>query len=85
MPRTIISAGDRAEQMLRRWRRRDDARDHCGWRGISEIRQGLGLDRDATRGILIKLVARGSVEVGEFSNGIFWRAGDSPSEVRRAA
>lgn len=60
--------------LMKRWRRRDEAKDAGTWRGLSVIAQGVGSDRDAVRGYLIKLVARGEVEAMEFANGVFWRA-----------
>src|SRR5690606_30141929 len=47
--------------------------------GIGRIRQALGMtDKDAVRGALIKLVARGEVETPECSNGVYWRAHFTP-------
>lgn len=65
---------ERLARAMRRRRRRDDAEDRGTWHGLSTIAGGHHLDRDAVRGLLIKLVVRGDVEVEQVSNGVYWRA-----------
>ena len=64
---------ERLERILKRWRKRDDLNDAGTWRGLHEIALAHGGDKYAVRGLLIKLVARGAVEVFEAANGVFWR------------
>lgn len=59
---------------LRRHRRRAEAQDEGTWLGMSYISQPWGVEsRDHVRGLLIKMVASGEIEVEVFTNGVFWR------------
>jgi hypothetical protein len=71
----IVHPVERTLHYLRRVSRRALARDTGDLLGIGQIKQMLGTkDGDAVRGYLIKLVARGDVEVLECTNGIYWRS-----------
>lgn len=71
---TVEAPIDRIARLLSRKRRRDEGKDLGTWLGLGEIKQMVGGEREALRGDLIALVARGDVEVCEFSNGIAWRS-----------
>lgn len=91
IPRPLAEAGepetaiDRTLRLMRRQRRRDDNADRGSLMGLGSIKQMVGGDREALRGILISLVARGDVEVCECTNGTFWRAfADAPKATAKA-
>lgn len=65
---------ERTLRLMRRQRRRSENNDQGNLLGIGKIKQMVGGNREAVRGDLIALVARGDVEVIECINGIFWRA-----------
>lgn len=68
------SSVDKILRLMFRKRRRDEAKDNGTWLGLGDIKQMVGGEREAVRGDLIALVARGDVEVCEFSNGVAWRS-----------
>ena len=69
-------AGHPVERTLRFLRRAAHrAKDDRGpLRGLNEIRQAVGSEKETVRGYLIKLVARGDVICHEFSSGQCWEA-----------
>ncbi|MES2173875.1 MAG: hypothetical protein V4523_07995 [Pseudomonadota bacterium] len=69
----IESPVERTLRFLRRAAER--ANDDRGpLRSIGDVKQAVGADKDAVRGYLIKLVARGDILLHEFASGQCWEA-----------
>jgi hypothetical protein len=73
---------ERTLKLMRKHARRALRDDVGPWLGIGQINQMVGAkDRHIVRGYLIKLLARGDIELVEFSNGQGWRAILPPEPV----
>lgn len=64
---------DRLEELMARWRKRDELSDRGTWKGVREIAGNLSMPVNATRNALRDLADAGKIERGEFTNGTYWR------------
>lgn len=64
---------DGLRAVLRRLRAQAINRKMSVWFGITLIARRANSEKDRVRGLLIKLVAAGEVEVDQAPDGIYWR------------
>lgn len=73
---------DRTLRLMRKAAKRAERREHGPLLGIGAIKQMLGeKSRETVLGYLIKLVARGEVEVLQCTNGTYWAPYLAPQPV----
>jgi hypothetical protein len=88
-----VPSANRLKVILRRWRRREEADDGACWHTVPAVGRALfgkakltPDEKEATRGLLIKLVARGEAEAFETTGrGTHYRAGGvefAPKAIR---
>ena len=64
---------DQLEELLTRWRAKDEALDRGTWHGVSKIAGAVDAPISGTRKALRALADAGKIECGEFDNGTYWR------------
>jgi hypothetical protein len=73
VPEQEEQMNDQIEELLTRWRAKDEALDRGTWHGVSKIAGAVGAPISGTRKALHALADAGKIERGEFDNGTYWR------------